>query len=290
MKNYYEILGLERSASQDEIKKAYRNLSKQYHPDVNSTGEARFKEIAEAYETLGDPAKRAQYDNPRPAQPHFDPFSNFNDFSFGRMMDTSHLNVQVDRRFSLAELISGVDFVIEYRISKSGMSAGGTEDRSVRVKVDLTQNEYPFTKVGQSDAIVLRVRGGGSSMVFERNDFFGRPVQASTTGDLIIRVIVDTLGVQISGSDLVQKVEISLHDALFLKEIILENPFGKRYKITSINSNNLTDIKVRVPEQGLMTQMGSRGAYIFDLRVVKPDLTKLSQKDYNALSKILAEI
>lgn len=290
MKNYYEILGLERSASQDEIKKAYRNLSKQYHPDVNPTGEARFKEIAEAYETLGDPAKRAQYDNPRPAQPHFDPFSNFNDFSFGRMMDTSHLNVQVDRRFSLAELISGVDFVIEYRISKSGMSAGGTEDRSVRVKVDLTQNEYPFTKVGQSDAIVLRVRGGGSSMVFERNDFFGRPVQASTTGDLIIRVIVDTLGVQISGSDLVQKVEISLHDALFLKEIILENPFGKRYKITSINSNNLTDIKVRVPEQGLMTQMGSRGAYIFDLRVVKPDLTKLSQKDYNALNKILAEI
>jgi DnaJ-class molecular chaperone len=290
VKNYYEILGLERSASQDEIKKAYRNLSKQYHPDVNPAGEAKFKEIAEAYETLGDPAKRAQYDNPRPTQQQFNPFSMFNDFAFGHQMDTGHLNVQVDKRLSLSELISGVEFVIDYKISKSGMSAGSIEDRSVKVKIDLTENEYPFTKVGQSDAIVLRVRGGGSSMVFERNDFFGRPAQASTTGDLIIRVIVDTLGVQIAGSDLVQKVEISLHDALFSKEIILENPFGKRYKITSINSNNLTDIKVRVPGQGLMTQAGTRGAYIFDLRVVKPDLTKLSQKDYNALSKIIAEI
>jgi DnaJ-class molecular chaperone len=290
LKNYYAALGVNKTASQDEIKKAYRNLSKQYHPDVNPDGEARFKDVAEAYETLGDPAKRAQYDNPRPSQPNFDPFANFNDFSFGRVMDTSHLNVQVDKRFSLAELISGVDFVLDYKISKSGMSAGSMEDRSVRVKIDLTQNEYPFTKVGQSDAIVLRVRGGGSSQVFERNDFFGRPVQASTAGDLVIRVIVDTLGVQISGADLVQKVEIGLHEALFSKEIILENPLGKRYKITSINSNNLTDIKVRVPDQGLMTQAGARGAYIFDIRVVKPDLTKLSQKDYNALNKILARI
>jgi DnaJ-class molecular chaperone len=127
-------------------------------------------------------------------------------------------------------------------------------------------------------------------MVFERNDFFGRSVQTSSTGDLIIRVIVDTLGVQINGADLVQKVDISLHDALFAKEIILENPLGKRYKITSINSNSLSDIKVRVPDQGLMTQAGTRGAYVFEIRVVKPDLSKLSQKHYNALSKILTEI
>lgn len=290
MKNYYEILGLAKSASQEEIKKAYRSLSKQYHPDVNPDGEARFKEIAEAYETLSDPAKRAQYDNPRPQQQQFDPFSVFNDFSFGRVMDTTHLNVQIERRFSLADLITGVDFVLDYKISKAGMSNSSIEDRSVRVQIDLTKNEYPFTKVGGSDAIVLRVRGGGSSTVFERNDFFGRAAQASAAGDLIIRIMVDTLGVQIAGSDLVQRVEIGLHEALFSKEIILENPLGKKYKITSINSNNLTDIKVRVPGQGLMTQTGARGAYVFDIRVVKPDLTKLSQKDYNALSKILAEI
>jgi len=63
MKNYYEILGVPESASQDDIKKAYRQLSKQYHPDVNPSGEEKFKEISEAYENIGDETKRRDYDN-----------------------------------------------------------------------------------------------------------------------------------------------------------------------------------------------------------------------------------
>ena len=58
MKNYYEILGINENSSQDEIKKAYRKLSKKYHPDVNPQGEEKFKEISEAYEHLGDPQKK----------------------------------------------------------------------------------------------------------------------------------------------------------------------------------------------------------------------------------------
>ena len=63
-RDYYEVLGVSKTASQDEIKKAYRKLSKQYHPDINKEpgADEKFKEIAEAYEVLSDDTKRSQYD------------------------------------------------------------------------------------------------------------------------------------------------------------------------------------------------------------------------------------
>ncbi|MBE8365997.1 DnaJ domain-containing protein, partial [Leptospira borgpetersenii serovar Balcanica] len=74
-RDYYEVLGISKSASADEIKKAYRKLSKQYHPDINKEAGAdeKFKEISEAYEALSDPQKRAQYDQ----YGHVDPNQGF---------------------------------------------------------------------------------------------------------------------------------------------------------------------------------------------------------------------
>ena len=63
-RDYYEVLGLSKGASEDEIKRAYRKLAKQYHPDINKApdAEAKFKEINEAYEVLSDSQKRSNYD------------------------------------------------------------------------------------------------------------------------------------------------------------------------------------------------------------------------------------
>ena len=63
-KDYYEVMGLQRDATQDDIKRVYRKLARKYHPDVSkeTDAEARFKELGEAYEVLKDPEKRVAYD------------------------------------------------------------------------------------------------------------------------------------------------------------------------------------------------------------------------------------
>src|ERR1051325_3143247 len=64
-RDYYEVLGLKRDASEEDIKKAYRHLAREHHPDRNpgdKAAESRFKEVQEAYDILSDKTKRAQYD------------------------------------------------------------------------------------------------------------------------------------------------------------------------------------------------------------------------------------
>lgn len=97
-RDYYEVLGLQKGASEDEIKKAYRRLAKQYHPDLNpgdTVAEAKFKEVSEAHEILADPEKRQKYDQFGHAA--FDPsfgagaggFGGFSDFGgMGDIFDT----------------------------------------------------------------------------------------------------------------------------------------------------------------------------------------------------------
>lgn len=88
-RDYYEVLGLQKGASQDEIKKAYRSLVKKYHPDVNKAADAesKFKEVQEAYDVLNDPQKKSQYDQFGHQANDGNPFGGFGGAGFGGFED-----------------------------------------------------------------------------------------------------------------------------------------------------------------------------------------------------------
>lgn len=137
-RDYYEILGVARSASADEIKKAYRKVAMQYHPDRNpgnKEAEEKFKEAAEAYEVLSDPDKRAQYDR----FGHAGVGANSGGFNGGGM--------RMEDIFSNFGDIFGEDIFGSFfgGGGSSGRSGGrrssGTRGSNLRIKISLTYEE-----------------------------------------------------------------------------------------------------------------------------------------------------
>lgn len=127
-RDYYEVLGVKKDASSDEIKKAYRKVAMQYHPDRNpddKSAEEKFKEAAEAYEVLSDSDKKSQYDKfghigPRAqAESYGDPLKDFfarSGFSgFGQPMQKRGADMQLLIKLTLEEILNGVSKKYKYK-------------------------------------------------------------------------------------------------------------------------------------------------------------------------------
>jgi molecular chaperone DnaJ len=133
IKDYYKILGVDKKADNDAIKKAFRELSKKYHPDVGGS-EEEFKEINEAYSVLSDPLKRKQYDNPTVGHP-FRPGNPFGDmFSFRQPNPNAPRKgrpIFIEREFPLSYFIFGgiVEVPVSFTDSCPNCDGTGAEER-----------------------------------------------------------------------------------------------------------------------------------------------------------------
>ena len=152
MKDYYEILGVDKKATDEEIKKAYRKLAKENHPDIHPEREEKFKEIAEAYEVLSDKKKRQEYDMSGSGF-NFDygnygqgfDFSGFDLFSNGFGGSVFDRSISTEVEIDLEDAIKGTTVRIgdsTVNIPKGTLDGEIVASGIYRVKVNIKSKKY----------------------------------------------------------------------------------------------------------------------------------------------------
>jgi len=204
MSDHYQTLGVGKNASPDEIKRAYRKLASQHHPDKGGDTQ-RFQEIQAAYETLSDPAKRSEYDNPQPqfsgmnfggggVPPGFEDifgqmFGNGNPFfgaGFQQRPQHRNSNVQMQMNITLEEAYHGKEIITDIQLP-SGL-------KTVEIKIPS----------GISTGQTLRVSGAGESI------HRGMP-----PGDLLIQInVINHHRYNRQGDDLYSDIHLSVWEAM----------------------------------------------------------------------------
>lgn len=212
-KDYYKILGVEKNASEGDIKKAFRKLAHQLHPDKTGGDETRFKEINEAYSVLSDKQKRAQYDTFGSAgagmgggySGGFDPSGfgfDFSDFQNGNF-DVGDLGDILSSIFGGRRVRRGRDVAVDIELSFQE-SIFGTERKVVINSKFVKQKEIPIVvPPGIDSGQMIRMSG------------FGETIEGGVPGDLYVKVHVRRHPVfQKEGHNLVMNLEVKLSDVL----------------------------------------------------------------------------
>lgn len=237
-KSYYDILGVSKSASQDEIKKAFRKLAQKYHPDAGGD-EDKFKEINEAYAVLSDPEKKAQYDrfgtvgdfgeggNPFAGYGGGNPFGggaggfNWSDI-FGNMANgEGAFGSNWDFRVNNASA-KGKDLQASIQLSFQEAFAGCSKKVSIRI---------PST--GETETVTVNIPAGamdGGKMRFKGKGEHG--AGGGPRGDLVVvtRLAEHPLFAR-EKADVVMTLDVDVTEAALGAQVVVPTPDGNRVKL-----------------------------------------------------------
>lgn len=259
--NYYEVLGVEKTATPDEIKKAYKRMAMKHHPDKGGDTN-QFQKIKEAYDVLSDENKRAEYDNPSPN------FGNFN-FDFGGM----------GRDFSS----DGLDAFLR-SFGRYQQKPTKNKDVRLRMGISLRDTLSDFTRNivlplnGNKENISVNVPRGilnGTAIHYK-----GLGDNSDTNlprGDLIIEILIEPHPIfAVHGHDLIMDYQLSFIDAILGTTIEVSGLDDTKFKVT-IPPNTKNGQRFRVAKNGLFvynsnTKSEERGYLIIVIDLVLPNL------------------
>jgi curved DNA-binding protein len=310
-KDYYAILGVPRDASAEDIKKAFRKLARQYHPDKardKKAGEEKFKEINEAYEVLGDPQNRKKYDQlgtrwkegagfePPPGQQgraRSGPAdSQHYEFRFGGSTGFSDFFEQF---FGRGGGFGGEEFGAEQFRQDRGALRGNDIEGDILVTLNEVMNGSarmislqrtdPRTSQGKTETIRVRIPPGvhdGQSIRVRGKG--GESVDGGEPGDLFLRVrLASHPDFRAQGTDLSYDLDLAPWEAV-LGTTVTVPTLGGRVKVHVPPGTN-NGQKLRVRGQGLPKgQSGERGDLYVSVNIQLPQ--KLSDEERDLWDKL----
>ncbi|MDQ3089916.1 MAG: DnaJ domain-containing protein [bacterium] len=285
MKDYYKILGVNKGANEDEIKKAFRKLAHAHHPDKKGGDEAKFKELNEAYSVLSDKNKRAQYDNfgstgsnmggGQYQSAGFDPssfgfdFSGFNNGEF----DAGDLGDILSGIFGGRRVRRGRDIAVDIELSFQE-SVFGVE-RKILINSKFVKQKEVQIKIppGIEDGQMIRMSG------------MGEVVEGGLPGDLYVKVHVRRHPLfRKEGSNLTMELSIKLTEALLGAEKTIPTLDGEI--ILRIPQGSNSGSVLRVKGKGVPVDTNRRGDLYVRINVIIPEkLSKNSKKLIEELKK-----
>lgn len=304
--DYYQVLGVDKSASQDDIKKAYRKLARKFHPDLNPndpTAKEKFQAINEANEVLSDPEKRKKYDEYGEHWKHADEFEaqkqarqQAGDFGgFGAGAQGFHTDgngtywySSDGQEFTGSNAGGFSDFFEELfgHRGRSGRSTqGGFRGQDYQAELNLTLREAAQThkqvlSVGDKQVRITIPAGVANGQVIKLKGYGAPGVNGGPAGDLYITfVIADDPVFKRLGDDLYVDVNTDLYTALLGGEQLV-NTLDGQVKL-KVKPGTQNDTKVRLKGKGfpVYKQEGVQGDLIVTYHVQLPTNLTEEQKD-----------
>ncbi len=294
--DYYKVLGLNKNATTDEVKKAYRKLARKHHPDLNPNNkeaEKRFQEINEANEVLGDPEKRKKYDKYGKDWKHGEEFEKAQ-----RAQQSHQQQYQGSQSFySGAEGDFGADDFSEFFHSMFGggfsqQSHGRTrfkgQDLNAELQLTLLQamqtHQQTLTIGGKN--VRITIPAGVSDGQKIRLKGYGQPgINNGPSGDLYItfRILEDPIFKR-KGHDLYKQIEIDLYTAVLGGEILIDTLTGKVKFPVQQNTQQDTTVRLRGKGFPVYKKDGQFGDLYVTVKVKLPE--KLSDKEKELFTEL----